>query len=371
MRQWMLGIVLVVSTLGGVVAAQADYDDGQRAWDAGQHSEALREWQASANNGDAKAMLALGRLYAQGLGVPQNYVQTHMWFSLAASRFEAEAVKERDALAARMAPERVAKAQDLAAAWQQQDSDLTNGTEKSCFDCSEVTNETEKGYFDCIDPGGSIVGLIKCLPYALSPDQPDYFRLAGGITEGIYTFSENTTTDADAGSSFVGTLGFIANNTKKLRAEIEIGYSSNPLNKRAATNSVGTIMEKDTVGTLRQISAMLAVTYEVIPDCPITPYLKAGVGPTFLTISDVKVDSRLLFEQQTKTFFAYQFGGGLKYSINKRLAIDVGYRYIDTLTDVTVQTGSNRATVGIGNHTGLIGITYLFNLDGDNKTTTD
>ena len=115
--RWMLGILLLAATLGGVVTAQADYVDGQRAWDAGRHSEALREWQASANAGDAKAMLALGRLYMQGLGVPQNYVQAHMWFSLAASRFEAEAMKERDALATRMAPEQIAAAQKLAASW--------------------------------------------------------------------------------------------------------------------------------------------------------------------------------------------------------------------------------------------------------------
>ena len=118
MRQWMLGMVLVVLALGWVVAAQADYADGQRAWDAGRHSEALHEWQAAANAGDAKAMLALGRLYVQGLGAPQNYVQAHTWFNLAASRGEAEAVTERDALAGRMAPEQVAKAQDQAAAWQ-------------------------------------------------------------------------------------------------------------------------------------------------------------------------------------------------------------------------------------------------------------
>ena len=118
MRQGILGMVLVASALGGVVTAQADYADGQRAWDAGRHSEALHEWQAAANVGDAKAMLALGRLYEQGLGVPQNYVQAHMWFTLAASRFEAEAVKERDALAVRMAPEQVAEAQKQAAAWQ-------------------------------------------------------------------------------------------------------------------------------------------------------------------------------------------------------------------------------------------------------------
>ena len=118
MMRWILGMVLVALTLGGVVTAQADYDAGQRAWDAGRHSEALREWQAAANAGDARAMLALGRLYMQGLGAPQNYVQAHRWFNLAASRGEAEAVTERDALAGRMAPEQVAKAQDQAAAWQ-------------------------------------------------------------------------------------------------------------------------------------------------------------------------------------------------------------------------------------------------------------
>ena len=118
MMRWLLGIGVMVAALGGVGTAQADYEDGQQAWDAGRHGDALREWRAAANSGDAKAMLALGRLYMQGLGAPQNYVQAHAWFNLAASRGEAEAVTERDALAGRMAPEQVAKAQDQAAAWQ-------------------------------------------------------------------------------------------------------------------------------------------------------------------------------------------------------------------------------------------------------------
>ena len=120
MRQWLLGLILVALTLGGVGTAQADYYDGLRAADAGRHGDALREWQTAANAGDAKAMLALGRLYRQGLGAPQDYVQAHKWFNLAASRGEAEAVTERDALAARMASEQVAEAQKQAAAWQPQ-----------------------------------------------------------------------------------------------------------------------------------------------------------------------------------------------------------------------------------------------------------
>ena len=99
MMRWLLGLGLVVAALGGVGTAQADYYDGLRAADAGRHSDALREWQAAANADDAKAMLALGRLYVQGLGAPQDYVQAHKWFNLAASRGEAEAVTERDALA--------------------------------------------------------------------------------------------------------------------------------------------------------------------------------------------------------------------------------------------------------------------------------
>ena len=120
MRRWILRMIMVATVLGWVVTAQADFYDGQQAWDVGRHSEAFREWQSSANAGDTKAMLALGHLFVQGLGAPQNYVQAHMWFSLAASRGEAEAVTERDALAVRMAPEHVAEAQKQAAAWQPQ-----------------------------------------------------------------------------------------------------------------------------------------------------------------------------------------------------------------------------------------------------------
>ena len=63
-------------------------------------------------------MLALGRLYMQGLGVPQDYVEAHQWLNLAASRGEVEAAQERDALAEKMTPQQVATAQGRAASWQ-------------------------------------------------------------------------------------------------------------------------------------------------------------------------------------------------------------------------------------------------------------
>ena len=111
-RIWVFALVLL-----GALAARADFEAGERAWDEGRPDEALVQWQAAAGSGDRRAMLALGRLYLQGLGVLQDYVEAHKWLNLAASRGEAAAVAERDALAEKMTPAQVAEAQALARAW--------------------------------------------------------------------------------------------------------------------------------------------------------------------------------------------------------------------------------------------------------------
>ena len=97
--------------------ALADYEAGRKAWDAGRSSDALAQWRAAADGGDRRAMLELGRLYVRGLGVPQSFVQAHVWFNLAASRGLEAAVKERDAVAVKMTPQQVATAQERALSW--------------------------------------------------------------------------------------------------------------------------------------------------------------------------------------------------------------------------------------------------------------
>ena len=57
-----------------------------------------------------------------GKGVPQDYVATHMWFNLAASRAEDAAIrdmaaKERDLVASMMTPAQIAEAQRMAREW--------------------------------------------------------------------------------------------------------------------------------------------------------------------------------------------------------------------------------------------------------------
>ena len=81
------------------VTVGADYDAGERAWNAGKPAEALAQWRTAAGWGDRRAMLELGRLYLKGLGVPQDYALAHMWFNLVTGRGEVKALQERDALA--------------------------------------------------------------------------------------------------------------------------------------------------------------------------------------------------------------------------------------------------------------------------------
>ncbi len=66
----------------------------------------------------------LGIMYDNGLGVPQDYVQAHMWYNLAASRYPPgedrdDAVEGRDIVAKRMTPAQIAEAEKLAREWRQ------------------------------------------------------------------------------------------------------------------------------------------------------------------------------------------------------------------------------------------------------------
>ena len=178
--------------------AGAEYEAGQRAWEAGRRDEAITEWRAGADADEAKSMLALGRLYLQGLGVPQNYIRAHMWFNLAASRGEAAAMTERDALAAKLAPAALAEAQNLALAWQPGSGQTWASTATAGLN-EEV--EIGKVFRDCpacpqlvVVPAGSyMMGAPASELYSHSRERPVHrVTIAEPFAVGVYevTFAE-------------------------------------------------------------------------------------------------------------------------------------------------------------------------------------
>jgi TPR repeat protein len=80
-------------------------------------NEAMPWFRKAANQGNAKAQLYLGVMYAASQGVPQNFVLAHMWSSLARAKGNRQALKTLSLLAKYMTPPQIAEAQKLAREW--------------------------------------------------------------------------------------------------------------------------------------------------------------------------------------------------------------------------------------------------------------
>lgn len=97
--------------------AAADYYDAVTAYELGNYAAAGDELEPLAAAGDPRAQLLLGRMYAAGQGVLQDYVRAHALYNLAATHGMKGAAEAREELAKVMTAGQVAAAQQQAAAW--------------------------------------------------------------------------------------------------------------------------------------------------------------------------------------------------------------------------------------------------------------
>ena len=75
----------------------------------------MRLYRRAADQGNTFAQNNLGTMYATGQGVPQDYVQAHMWFSLSVALGDPVGTKNRDRAAAFMTPAQLAESERLCA----------------------------------------------------------------------------------------------------------------------------------------------------------------------------------------------------------------------------------------------------------------
>ncbi len=124
-RGLVAGIVFLAVALMPVAAVAGPLEDGMDAHKSGDYATALRLWRALAEQGHADAQFALGFMLERGQGAPQDRVQAHMLYSLAASSLPPgedydTAVRYRDTVAAEMTPTQITEAQKLAREWSPQ-----------------------------------------------------------------------------------------------------------------------------------------------------------------------------------------------------------------------------------------------------------
>jgi len=94
-----------------------NFGGGIAAYDRRDYATAFGEMKPLAEQGDADSQNNLGFLYYHGQGVPQDYVQAHMWFNLASTQGDKDALKGREDVAKRMTPAQITEAQRLAREW--------------------------------------------------------------------------------------------------------------------------------------------------------------------------------------------------------------------------------------------------------------
>jgi len=75
----------------------------------------VKWYRKAAEQGFDSAQYNLGVMYGSGQGVPQNYSDAYVWFSLAATSGLEDAVHNRDVAAEKLTPEALATAQQRAA----------------------------------------------------------------------------------------------------------------------------------------------------------------------------------------------------------------------------------------------------------------
>jgi len=74
----------------------------------------VKWFKRAAEQGHAKSQSNLGVMFYKGEGVIQDNVYAHMWWNIAASSGNKNAVKKRNIFVKRMTPAQIAEAQKLA-----------------------------------------------------------------------------------------------------------------------------------------------------------------------------------------------------------------------------------------------------------------
>lgn len=92
MRSFFRTAFLAIFMLSSATVFGANLEKGLAAFSAGDYETAMAECQSLADEGNVEAMFCVGRMYANGFGVPMNDEMALKWYGLAAGEGHPEAL---------------------------------------------------------------------------------------------------------------------------------------------------------------------------------------------------------------------------------------------------------------------------------------
>lgn len=215
LKQYALagGLLLTLTS----TATYADYSAGLSAYQTGSFYTAFQEFQTSAQAGDADSQYMLARLYADGKGTLQDYVEAHKWANLAAARGHKKAAELRESLTERMTQRQIAEAQTAAGEWRSSARGSASGSDSASLSYSVANVQrllNDLGY-----DAGPVDGLMgsktrsairayqidNALPTSGQPSRSLFARLQASAS-GQATASNGTTSRSAVSSELVADI---------------------------------------------------------------------------------------------------------------------------------------------------------------------
>jgi len=169
--------------------------------------------------------------------------------------------------------------------------------------------------------------------------------------------SFNERVEFDPGINIGGTGGY---DFGFVRLEGELSYKNGDI--KTISDQSGQYRYRNADGSLEAFAMMCNAFFDLHNSSPITPYLGGGIGFATMYLSDTFVpgDPVPIYQADSDTVFAYQAGGGLDIALNRRLSLDLSYRYFAT-TKAKFGSSSDVATqLTFTSHNTAVGIRVKF-----------
>jgi len=174
--------------------------------------------------------------------------------------------------------------------------------------------------------------------------------------------TKNTRAQFDPGLNIGGTAGY---DFGLLRLEGEMSYKNGEIT--SVTEQTFGTRYVNVDGRLGAFTMMMNGFLDLHNESPVTPYFGGGMGVGFLKLSSTRgVDANSgklndhIFSSDDDTVFAYQAGAGLEVALNRRLSLDLGYRYFGTSRANFGKDWPNSTTLNLSSHNAAVGLRIKF-----------
>jgi len=172
--------------------------------------------------------------------------------------------------------------------------------------------------------GALLVGLLLVVSTTSALAAGPYIGAAGGISivhdgDVSVTGVGTATAEYDTGFGFNVSAGY---NFDPVRVEFEFGYKNTDMDKISGPGGSASVPDTE----ITVMSYMANAFFDFKTSSPFTPYVGAGIG---LLNGELKDPGSKEDDNQ----FGYQFIVGAAYNVNKNLALDLSYRFLNAPSD--------------------------------------